>query len=284
MVGNNLWCKHNNEFQPSWLVPAGPVQRVSSGCAASAAPWLRSPPDPWDPGVPARDGPSAVIVPTVVMTSPSRRPSVAHSPIPTSPEPTSVSGSAYRRQIRNMCSHTDMQTNAVHPHLVQSMRRHNCIYRYIIYTHTHTHTQTHPFKGPFSRTTRVSQYQKGKTNLDFTEARDREWQWHQLGHMQVCISLQTNNHASTPPVKFFTGRMPFLPPNQQRLSTEGTVTLHYINTVYSGLSKKKPQGPLRWENYCKIVSRYTCINKSKWLHTHALQFTVIFSINFQKFV
>jgi len=106
------------------------------------------------------------------------------------------------------------------------------------HTHAHTHTQTHPFNGPFSRTTRVSQYQKGKTNLDFTEARDREWQWHQLGHMQVCISLQTNNHASTPPVKFFTGRMPFLPPNQQHLSTEGTVTLHYIKTVYSGLSKK----------------------------------------------
>jgi len=29
----------------------------------------------------------------------------------------------------------------------------------------------------------VSQYQKGKTNLDFTEARDSEWQLHQLGHM-----------------------------------------------------------------------------------------------------
>jgi len=24
----------------------------------------------------------------------------------------------------------------------------------------------------------VSRYQKGKTNLDFTEARDSEWQWH----------------------------------------------------------------------------------------------------------
>jgi len=69
----------------------------------------------------------------------------------------------------------------------------------------------------------VSQYQKGKTNLDFTEARDSEWQWHQLGHMQVGISLQTDNHASTPPLKFFTGRMPFLPPNQQRQSTEGNI-------------------------------------------------------------
>ena len=45
---------------------------------------------------------------------------------------------------------------------------------------------THSFHGPFSGTTRVSQYQKGKANLDFAEARDSEWQWHQLGHMQVC--------------------------------------------------------------------------------------------------
>ena len=37
-----------------------------------------------------------------------------------------------------------------------------------------SHTHTHPFNGPFSGTTQVSQYQKGKTNLDFTEARDSE--------------------------------------------------------------------------------------------------------------
>jgi len=59
-----------------------------------------------------------------------------------------------------------------------------------------THTQ--PFRGPLSGTTQVSRHQKGKTNLDFTEARDSEWQWHQLGHMQVCTALQTDNHASTP--------------------------------------------------------------------------------------
>ena len=44
----------------------------------------------------------------------------------------------------------------------------------------------HSFNGPLSGTTQVSRYQKGKTNLDFTEARDSEWQWHQLGHVQVC--------------------------------------------------------------------------------------------------
>jgi len=36
------------------------------------------------------------------------------------------------------------------------------------------HTHTHPFNGPFSGTTQVSRYQKGKTSLDFTEARDSE--------------------------------------------------------------------------------------------------------------
>jgi len=80
-------------------------------------------------------------------------------------------------------------------------------------TSSYSNTHTHPFNGPFSGTTWVSRYQKGKTSLDFTEARDSEWQWHQLGHMQVCILLQTDNHASTPPLKFFTGRLPFHPSN-----------------------------------------------------------------------
>jgi len=66
----------------------------------------------------------------------------------------------------------------------------------------------------------LSQYYKGKSSLDFSEARDSEWQWLQLGHMKVCTSLQTDNHAVTPPLSFFTGRMPFLVPNQQRQSPE----------------------------------------------------------------
>ena len=71
-------------------------------------------------------------------------------------------------------------------HLTQHHRSHARTH-----ARTHTHTQTHTFNGPLSATTRVSWYGKSKTNLDFTEARDSEWQWHQLGHMQVCISLQT---------------------------------------------------------------------------------------------
>jgi len=73
---------------------------------------------------------------------------------------------------------------------------------------THTHTHTHTFNGPFSGTTQVSRYQKGKTNLDFTEARDSEWQWHQLGRTQVCTSLQTDNHGSTKPLSFLQAGCP----------------------------------------------------------------------------
>jgi len=57
----------------------------------------------------------------------------------------------------------------------------------------------------------VSQYQKGKTNLDFTEARDSEWQWHPLckfAHRSSQITTPVPHHS------VFTGRMPFLPPNQ----------------------------------------------------------------------
>jgi len=54
----------------------------------------------------------------------------------------------------------------------------------------------------------MSRYQKGKTNLDFTEARDSVWQWHQLAHMHVCTLLQTDNHTSTPPLSFLQAGCP----------------------------------------------------------------------------
>jgi len=75
----------------------------------------------------------------------------------------------------------------------------------------------------------VGRYQKGKTNLDLTEARDSKWQWHQLGNVQVCTWFQTDDHASTSPLRFFTGWMPFLPSNQQCHSTEGKAEKLQIN-------------------------------------------------------
>jgi len=62
----------------------------------------------------------------------------------------------------------------------------------------------------------VSRYQKGKINLDFTKARDSEWQWHQLEHMQVCTSLQTDNDASTALLSFY--RLDALPAAQPTAS------------------------------------------------------------------
>jgi len=68
----------------------------------------------------------------------------------------------------------------------------------------------------------VGRYQKGKTNLDFTEARDSEWQWHQLGYVQVCILLQADNHASTPQLSFYRpDALPATQPTGQ--STEGNL-------------------------------------------------------------
>ena len=66
-----------------------------------------------------------------------------------------------------------------------------------------------------SGTTWVSRYQKGKTNLDLPE-QDSEWQWHQLGHMQICTSVQTDNHASIPQLSFY--RLDALPAIQPTAS------------------------------------------------------------------
>ena len=76
----------------------------------------------------------------------------------------------------------------------------------------------------------------GETYLDFTEARDSEWQWHQLVHMQVCTSLQTDNHASTPPLSVLQAGCPSCRP------TNSVKALHIcINTI----TRAGQQGPTR---------------------------------------
>jgi len=75
----------------------------------------------------------------------------------------------------------------------------------------------------------VSRYQKGKTNLDFTEARDSEWQWHQLGHVQVCTSLQTDNHASNPPLSFLQAGCPSFHPTNSVKALKAYVYVQYTS-------------------------------------------------------
>jgi len=75
----------------------------------------------------------------------------------------------------------------------------------------------------------VSCYQKGKTNLDFTESRDSEWQWHQLGHMQVCSLRQTGNQASNPPLSFLQAGCPTCKPTDSIKALPLSLTLNKIN-------------------------------------------------------
>ena len=69
----------------------------------------------------------------------------------------------------------------------------------------------HPFNGPLSRTARVSRYQKGTRKVKpvwILLKQETVSGRHLLGHMQVCTSLQTNNHASTPPLSFLQAGCP----------------------------------------------------------------------------
>ena len=92
-----------------------------------------------------------------------------------------------------------------------------------------TQTHTHLFNGHLSGTTRVSRYQKGKTSLDFTEARDSEWQWYQLGCVQVCTSLQTDNHASNPPLSFLQAGCPSCHPTNSVKALSASFTFVVVS-------------------------------------------------------
>ena len=103
--------------------------------------------------------------------------------------------------------------------------------RFIVWpTHTHTHTFFRDYPG---------EPVPVKTNLDFTEAIDNEWQWHQLGHMQVCTSLQTDNHASTPPLSFLQAGCPSCRPTNSVKALKSGLKNEYWqcrNWWLSGLS------------------------------------------------
>ena len=134
---------------------------------------------------------------------------------------------------------------------------------------------THPFNGPLSGTTQVSRYQKGKTDLDFTEARDSEWQWHQLGHMQLCTSLQTDNHTSTPPLSFLqTGRPSCHPTNSVR-ALKAYYNNMYISfiTVGKNCSNNVSEQPqIQWK-----VMTYLQALKKHW-HDNFLEYNNLSAI------
>ena len=90
------------------------------------------------------------------------------------------------------------------------------------YSLVHTHTQ--PFNGLLSGTTRVGRYQKKHTPsfiLDFFVEPGviMEAEAPAVRVDATPFGLTTPQHPQPPHV--FTGRMPFLPPNQQHQSTAG---------------------------------------------------------------
>ena len=70
--------------------------------------------------------------------------------------------------------------------------------------------------------------------VDFTEARDSEWQWHLLGYTQVCTLLQSDNHVSTPPLNFLQARCPSCrPTNSVKVLKAEPYSTYYINNSLS---------------------------------------------------
>ena len=118
----------------------------------------------------------------------------------------------------------------------------------VVITHTHTHIRLTTL---FPGLPRWACARKVKP-IWILLKQETEWQWLQLGHMQVCTLLQTDNHASNPPLIFFTSQMPFLPPNQQCQSTEG-ITYCVIQTKLNQLVS---------ENVCVITNLLR-----KWHHS-----------------
>ena len=121
-----------------------------------------------------------------------------------------------RKQSHKFCSYLHMCI-VFHQFFLLSRR---------LFLHVSTYTHTHPFNGLFSGTTRVSRYQKGKTNLDFTGARDSEWQWHQLG---ICKSAPRSRQITTPaPHRSVSYRPDALP------AAQPTVSKHWRHIALNG--------------------------------------------------
>ena len=95
-----------------------------------------------------------------------------------------------------------------------------------------------PIYFPLSGTTRVSRYQKGKNSLDFTEARDSEWQWHQLGH---CKSAPRSRQITTP-------------------------TPHHSVFLQAGCPSCRPTNSVSTEGkFCQVSVYKICATEGQWV-------------------
>jgi len=86
-------------------------------------------------------------------------------------------------------------------------------------------------------------------------------QWHQLDHMQtICTSLQTDNHANTSSLNFYT-LMLFLTPNQQYQSTKGSQRHKTANEIMQQIQVETNWSAIVY--YCNDISVNTAHIKVK---------------------
>jgi len=67
-----------------------------------------------------------------------------------------------------------------------------------------------------------------QTILDFTEAKDSEWQWHQRGQKQICTTLQIDNDASTPSLNFLWAGCPSCCPTNSIKALMSRTSASYV--------------------------------------------------------
>jgi len=125
--------------------------------------------------------------------------------------------------------------------------------------------QQHPFNDLFSKTTWISQHQKGKlTILNFNEARDDGVTVASAGYVQIiCSSLQTDNHTSTLSLSFY--RPDVLPDAQPTVSKHwryvralNTITHTHTHTAILRLYRFCPGQP-RWDGTRRNIHPLTSI-------------------------
>ena len=142
--------------------------------------------------------------------------------------------------------------------------------------HTPYRHYTHPFSGPLSGTTQGSRYQKGETiwillKQESVSGSGISW--------TICKSAPRSRQITTPAPHYsaFTGRMLFLPPNQQRQSTEGNCVVYKYFCYWCRivvlwtrmcsvclLQLYPPTG-------CKYVTTKSLIETSCWSQLHSRQ-------------
>ena len=131
-----------------------------------------------------------------------------------------------------------------------------------------THTHTHPFNGPFPGLPRSAGIRKVKTirilvKQETVSGSGVSW--------AICNYAPRSRKTTTPAPHhsvFFTGRMPFLPPNQQCQSTEGTklplctrTQCFYMYTLANHMSCSMQSNVQRSEIF-RIYTAFT-INEEK---------------------